>query len=218
MRVLLIEDELDLAEALRSALAEEGFAVDHTADGGEGLDRALEGGHDVIVLDLMLPGLDGTAVLRNLRREIDTPVLVLTARDSLEDRVGRLQDGADDYLTKPFELPELVARLHALIRRSARSGLDRIDIGDLSIDLRQREVRVAGVAVELTIQEYRLLETLALRRGEPVSSDELWHRLSGVGDSSGAVRVHVHNLRRKLGAERIRTRLGLGYSLVDPGG
>ncbi len=218
MRLLLVEDEDDLADQLKIALSEKGFVVDRAADGADGLDRALAASYDVIVLDLMLPKLDGRALLRHLRRESDTPVLVLTARDALDDCVGGLEDGADDYLTKPFELRELVARLRVLVRRKARSAADEIAFGALVVDLRRSEARLAGAAVELTVQEYRLLEVLALERGEPISRDELWHRLSGSDEDVGSnvVAVHVHNLRAKLGAGCIRTRHGFGYALADP--
>ena len=218
MRLLLVEDNTDLAGPLIAALTENGFAVEHATDGGEGLDRALEQDFDVVLLDLMLPGLDGRSVLRHLRRERGVPVLILTARDSLEDRVGGLEDGADDYLTKPFELPELIARLRALVRRNAGSATDRVAVGDLVLDLRRRRVTVRRRAIDLTVQEYRLLEALALKGGEPLSRLELWQHLSGVEDPyrSNAVKVHIHNLRSKLGAERIRTRRGFGYSLVEP--
>ncbi len=218
MRLLLVEDEDDLAATLATALSENGFVVERSADGDEGLDLALSRSYDVIVLDLMLPGLDGRSFLRHYRLESDTPVLILTARDALDDRVGGLEDGADDYLTKPFELRELVARLHALVRRAAGSATDEIVIGELVVDTRRRQVRLGERAVELTVQEYRLVETMALQGGEPISRLRLWQRLSGSEDDfrSNVVAVHVHNLRAKLGAERIRTRHGFGYCLVDP--
>ncbi len=218
MRLLLVEDEEDLAAALTTALSESGFVVDHSADGDEGLDRALAEDYDLVVLDLMLPGLDGRSFLRHFRRQSDTPVLILTARDALDDRVGGLEDGADDYLTKPFELRELIARLRALVRRTARSATDEIVLGDLVVDLRRREARIAGRTVALTPQEYRLLETLALQGGEPISRLRLWQRLSGSEDGfrSNVIAVHVHRLRDKLGSDRIRTRHGFGYCLVDP--
>ena len=219
MRLLLVEDEGDLAAQLKLALSEKGFEVEHSADGAAGLDRALCEPYDVIVLDLMLPGLDGRSFLRHLRRESAVPILILTARDALDDRVGALEEGADDYLTKPFELRELVARLRALVRRAAHGAGDRIAFGSLVIDFHRSEARLGDRAVSLTAQEYRLLEALALNGGRPVSRHELGERLSGPGhDRSNVVKVHIHNLRSKLGADRILTRRGFGYLLADPEG
>jgi two-component system, OmpR family, response regulator len=218
MRVLLVEDDDDLVEVLVPALCEEGFEVERSADGAEGLDCALTRELDVVVLDLMLPGLDGRAFLRHLRLEHDVPVLVLTARGGLAERVAALDDGADDYLTKPFELPELVARLRALVRRSARRASDEIRVGDLVLDLRRRTVHAGGERIDLAPQELRLLEALALADGEPVSELRLWQRLAATDEDvpTGVVRVHVHRLRARLGAGRIQTRRGFGYCLVDP--
>ncbi len=218
MRLLLVEDDDELATQLEFALTEKGYAVDHSADGNEGLDRALETPYDVVVLDLMLPGLDGRSFLRHMRRECDVPVLILTARSGLEDRVGGLEDGADDYLTKPFELRELVARLRALVRRQARVATDEISFGDLEVDLARQEVHLQGRLIDLTLQEYRVVEALALRGGEPISRLELWQRLAGAEDDvrSNVISVHVHNLRAKLGPQRIQTRHGFGYALFDP--
>jgi two-component system OmpR family response regulator len=219
MRLLLVEDDDDLAGLLVAALGEKAFEVERAADGNTGLDLALSGELDVVVLDLMLPGLDGRRFLRHLRRERDVPVLILTALGSVNERIAALDDGADDYLTKPFELAELVARLRALVRRSARRATDEIAVGDLVVDLRGREARVAGRPIALTPQVFRLLEALALVAGRPVSEEQLWQRLAGsesAADGTGAVRVHIHALRSRIGADRVRTRRGYGYALVDP--
>jgi len=150
MRLLIIEDEPDLCRSLAIALREEGFAVDTSEDGEDGLDKALSSAYDALVLDVMLPRLDGWEVLLRLREHKRTPVLMLTARDRTADRVRGLNSGADDYLVKPFDLTELLARLRALIRRSANLTLSRIDIGDVRIDLALRRVSRAGDNVDLT--------------------------------------------------------------------
>lgn len=216
MRLLLVEDDRDLAAQLSAALSEEGFDVVHSGNGNEALDHALAADFDVIVLDLMLPGLDGRTFLRHLREERTTPVLILSARDALNDRVGGLADGADDYVIKPFELPELLARLRTLVRRQAGAATDRLVLGDMVLDLRRREVTLAGRPVELTPQEYRLLEILVLQDGTPISVTNLRQRLYGPDEEqqSNVVAVQIHHLRGKLGVDRIRTRRGFGYFLA----
>lgn len=217
VRLLLVEDDEDLAAELADALSHSGFSVSRAADGDEGLERALVDDFDVIVLDQMLPGLDGLSVLRHLREVRDTPVLILSARDSLKDRVAGLDGGADAYLVKPFELPELIARLHGLLRRNVGNPTDRVERGELRLDLRKREVLVAGREVALTALEYGLLEVLALLDGESISAPELWLRATGAerDDPSNQVAVHIRSLRKKLGIDCIRTRRGFGYSLVN---
>jgi len=217
VRILVVEDEPDFARALVRALEEEGFAVDLAGDGDEGLFLATEVAYAAIVLDLMLPKRDGWSVLDRLRRAgRQTPVLVLTARDSVDDRVRGLNLGADDYLAKPFALVELVARLRALIRRAAGDVAPIVAIGDVRVDTTARRVELAGLPMELTAREYAILELLVQRRGRLVTRTEIHDHI--YGDSadvlSNTVDVHVASLRRKLGRELIETRRGLGY-LID---
>lgn len=215
MRILLIEDEADLLSGLAKALREEGYAVDISMDGGEGLYKAENADYDAVVLDVMLPIMDGWSVLRRLRESKKTPVLMLTARDAAHDRVRGLDTGADDYLVKPFDLGELFARLRALIRRSAGQTRNVIEIGDVVVDTAARRVVLAGNPVALTAREYVLLEFLALHRGETVTRSTLYEHLFDEDDNtlSNLLDVHVSNLRKKLGAGFIVTRRGHGYCI-----
>ena len=174
MRLLLVEDDPLLQRSLAAALREEGYAVDASGDGREGLFKARETGYDAIILDIMLPGLDGWQILSRLRPVVRTPVLLLTARDTVPDRVKGLDHGADDYLTKPFDLDELLARLRALIRRSAGRVHPAISLGAVELDTAAREARLDGAPVPLTAREYSLLEYIALHRGKVVSRAELY--------------------------------------------
>ena len=215
MRVLVIEDEPDLLEALAQALREAGYAVDEASDGRNGLFKAAGTDYDAIVLDLMLPGMSGSDLLRELRKSKSTPVLILTARDTLPDRVRGLDAGGDDYLTKPFELPELLARLRALIRRGAGQATATIDIGDVAVNTAERTVRKAGQVVPLTPTEYALVELLALHRGKLVTRTMIYEHLFDESNDtlSNLVDVHVANVRKKLGKEFIITRRGEGYQV-----
>lgn len=215
MRVLIIEDDPALARSLALTLREENYAVDTAADGEEGLYKAQNGAYDAIVLDVMLPRLDGWEVLARLRREFRTPVLMLTARDTVPDRVKGLDYGADDYLTKPFDIDELLARLRALIRRAAGHAHPVIRIGSVMLDTAAQRATISGEPVALTAREYALLEYLALHRGEVVSRTTLYEHLFDEDESSlsNLLDVHVSNLRRKLGADLITTRRGLGYCI-----
>jgi two-component system OmpR family response regulator len=220
MRLLVVEDEPDLLTVIGQSLREDGYAVDTAADGEEGLFKARGAEYDAVVLDLMLPRLDGFGVLKALRKEENrVPVLLLTARDALPDRVKGLDSGADDYLTKPFELAELLARLRALIRRSAGKASPRIEMGDVAIDTSARMVYRGGQSVALTAREYSLVELLALHRGELVSRSMIYDHLFDEEDDSlsNLVDVHVSNVRKKLGKDFIRTRRGQGY-VIDNGG
>jgi two-component system OmpR family response regulator len=217
MRVLVVEDEPDLARVLARSLTEAGFAVDVAADGEDGLFRIREIPYDAAVLDLMLPRLDGWNVLEAARAEGSRlPILVLTARDQLADRVRGLNLGADDYLVKPFATSELIARLHALIRRSYGSPSATLTIGDLVIDMAARQVSRGGLAIELTAREFAILELLTRSRGAVVNRSTIYEHIydDETDVLSNVVDVHVAALRRKLGPDLIRTRRGEGY-LID---
>lgn len=215
MRILVAEDEPDLLRGLARALRDEGYAVDTAANGRDALYKATDVDYDAIVLDLMLPALDGWSVLRELRTKKKTPVLILTARDKLADRVQGLDLGADDYLVKPFDLPELFARIRALIRRSASEPRTLIDIAGTCIHTASRTVTREGVPVALTALEYSLVEYLALHRGEVVTRTTLYEHLFDENDDSlsNLLDVHVSNVRRKLGHDFITTRRGHGYCI-----
>ena len=215
MRILIVEDEPDLLRSVAQALREEGYAVDTANQGEDGLFKAENYDYDAIVLDVMLPKLDGWEILKRLRKTKKTAVLMLTARDQSRDRVKGLDTGADDYMVKPFDLPELFARLRALIRRSANQATNLIEIGDVKIDSAARKVFRAEKPVELTAREYALLEFLARHRGEVVTRTQLYEHLFDENDStlSNLLDVHVSNLRKKLGAEFIITRRGHGYCI-----
>jgi two-component system OmpR family response regulator len=215
MRLLVVEDEPDLLNGLARALRRAGYAVDLAADGADGLYKAEGTDYDAIVLDVMLPKLDGWEVLARLRNTKKTPVLILTARDQTADRVRGLDTGADDYLVKPFDNDELLARLRALIRRAAGQTHSKIEIGEVLIDTRARAVARAGEPVTLTAREYAILEYLALHRGEVVSRTELYEHLLDESDDtlSNLVDVHIFGIRKKLGAELIATRRHQGYCI-----
>ena len=220
MRVLLVEDHKPLARALRQGLEEENFAVDLAADGEEADVKARNTSYDVIILDLMLPKIDGMTLLRRWRADgIRTHVLVLTAKGSVEDKVHGLDHGADDYLTKPFELEELFARLRALIRRGHHVKDPVIRVHDLEIDTAARTVKRAGQSVHLTPREYALLEFLAFHRGKVVSRSMIWEHLYDEHDAttSNVVDVYIRYLRNKIDKgfdpPLILTRWGEGYLL-----
>lgn len=218
MRVLVIEDEPDLLASLLQAVREDGYAADGAADGEEGLYKAESYEYDAILLDVMLPGIDGWEVLRKLRKTRKTPVLMLTARDAIRDKVKGLDTGADDYVVKPFDLDEVLARLRALIRRAASEAQPRLLLGEVEIDTASRIVTRAGEPVTLTAREYALLEYLALHRGKLVTRTMLYEHLFDENDNtlSNLLDVHVSNLRKKLGHEFITTRRGHGYSIEAP--
>ena len=217
MRVLVVEDEPDLLSAIAQVLREEGYAVDEAADGQEGLFKATSWEYDAIVLDLLMPKLTGWQVLESLRKTHKTPVLILTARDGVNDRVRGLDGGADDYLSKPFHLAELKARLRAIIRRSVGHASSEIQIGELTVDTKAKTVRHGETQLLLTPREFSLLELLALHRGQVVSRTQIYEHLFDENEDSlsNLVDVHVSNLRRKLGKDFITTRRGQGYILHD---
>ena len=217
MRLLVAEDEPDLRRSLSRALADAKFAVDESPAGADALYRALEVNYAAIVLDLMLPQRSGESVLEALRQAgRTTPVLLLTARDTVADRVRGLNLGADDYLTKPFVIDELVARLRALIRRAQQQPAPSVALGDLQVDLVRRRVHRDGQEIPLTGREFGILEQLIRHRGRILTrtalSEHLYNDASEV--MSNTIDVHVAALRRKLGATVIETRRGQGY-LID---
>jgi DNA-binding response OmpR family regulator len=220
MRVLIVEDSPKLQRTIAMALRKAGYAVDATAQGEEGLWKAAETAYDALVLDLMLPGLDGMSVLRQLReKNVQTPVLILTVKNAVEDRVAGLRSGADDYLTKPFALEELVARVESLVRRRYGERNPVLKIGDLEINTGARTVGRAGQSIALTPREYRLLEFLALHKGEVVARSTIETHLysEDVELFSNAVESTISSLRRKIDSEEreplIHTRRGMGYLL-----
>jgi len=222
MRILVVEDDSVLRDGLSRSLRNGGYAVE-VADDGRLADQLLSvHSFDLVVLDLGLPGLDGLEVLRRLRRRASNiPVLILTARDSIVDRVNGLDVGADDYLVKPFELAELEARVRALMRRAQSVATARISHGALTLDTAARRAFVGEEALDLSAREVALLEALLLSAGRVVSKDQLADRLYGVSDEVGpnAIEVFVHRLRRKIEAAgvSIRTIRGLGYLVEKPG-
>jgi two-component system OmpR family response regulator len=215
MRILVVEDEPRLLRNLAKALREEGYAVDTAEAGDDGLFKAETYDYDAIVLDVMLPGLDGWEVLDRLRKKKRTPVLMLTARDTPKDRVRGLDTGADDYLIKPFDLDELLARLRALIRRAAGQVRPTLEVGEVVVDTRARSVTRNGQPVVLTAREYAILEYLALHRGKVVTRTELYEHLFDESDDtlSNLLDVHVFSIRKKLGREFVATRRGQGYCI-----
>ena len=215
MRILIIEDEPRLQRNLAKAMREDGFAVDTAEDGADGLFKAETYDYDAILLDVLLPKMDGWTMLEKLRKTKRTPVLMLTARDAFADRVRGLDSGADDYLVKPFDLAELLARVRALIRRSANKATNRIQLRNVEIDVRAHTVTHSGIPVTLTAREYAILEYLALHRGDVVSRTELYEHLMDETDDtlSNLVDVHIFSIRKKLGADLIATRRGQGYCI-----
>jgi DNA-binding response OmpR family regulator len=219
MRVLLVEDDRMIGESIRAALRQDGNAVDWVRDGRSAESTLATETFDVVLLDLGLPQRDGLEILRGMRARRDqTPVIVLTARDALQDRVAGLDAGADDYLVKPFELEELAARIRAVMRRKAGRAEPTVEIGDVRLDPSMRQVTRAGEPVVLSAREYAVLEALMARPGAILSRAQLEDRLYGWGDAieSNAVSVYIHQLRRKLGNDFIRNVRGVGYYVGRP--
>lgn len=220
MRLLLIEDNTRLRDAISQYLREADFIVDTAAKGDEGLWAARENSYDVVLLDLMLPEIDGMEILRRLRAKgSEVHILVISARDGLEDRLEALNAGADDYLVKPFPLSEALARVRALLRRSYVRKTPVMEVADLQLDPMRRVVCRAGRTIDLTALEYRLLEYLFYRSGEVVTRTDIWEHVfeDGAGGSSNTVDVYIGYLRKKLNADGapdlIQTRRGQGYIL-----
>ena len=217
MRVMIAEDEVDLARTLRKALSEHGYAVDWAPNGSEALAKALGVSYDAIVLDLMLPEISGLDVLAAMRqRAVRSPVLILTALDAVDSKVHGLNAGADDYLTKPFVLTELVARVRALIRRASPDPVAELAAGPLTLDTNARLVRRGAEIIELTAREYAILELLARRKGTVVTRSTIYDHVYDEHEDtlSNVIDVFVATLRRKIGPDVIRTRRGHGY-LID---
>lgn len=221
MRILIVEDDERLARNLTEALQGAGFVVAHEREGKAAWFRGEVEEHDAIILDLGLPGLDGLTILRRWREAgIKVPILVLTARGDWTDRVEGIEAGADDYLPKPFQMEEVLARLRAILRRAAGQAASVWTVGDIEIDAGRRQIRVAGTHIDLTPHEYRLVSYLAHKAGRSVSQSELLDHLCG-GDSAyttNSIEVLIGRVRRKLGAGRIETRRGYGYALTGGGG
>jgi two-component system response regulator QseB len=216
VRVLLAEDDPLLGDGLKLALQAEGYTIDWFKDGRQCLHAALDEEFDIIILDLGLPTMDGLEILKELRdNKKDIPVLILTARDALDDRVKGLDFGADDYLTKPFDLDELAARLRSLIRRSQGRSTPLVEFEDVTLDPAAQRVRKNGEEVDLTLKEFMVLRYLMENKGRVVSRSRLEEALYGwdIEIGSNALEVHVHNLRKKLGQQLIRTVRGLGYKV-----
>ena len=215
MRLLIIEDEPDMLDTLAEAMRGEGYAVDEAADGEDGLFKAVEIDYDAIICDVMMPVYDGFEVLRRLRQRKKTPVLLLTARTKVNDRIQGLDTGADDYLAKPVDLRELAARVRALIRRAHGNAAPVLKMGGVEVDTAAQSVKLAGQPVVLTGREYALLEFLIQRRGRIVTRTQLYEHLHDENDSpvSNLVDVHVFNLRKKLGQDFIVTHRGRGYTI-----
>ena len=219
MRVLLIEDDPMIGKAVQQGLVRAGMAVDWTHDGREAELATAQQVYDVVVLDLGLPRVDGLEVLAAARaRRNHVPVLVVTARDSVSDRIQGLNAGADDYLIKPFDLEELIARVRALIRRHAGSGLATLECGALVVDPVTRNVTLHGRPIELSGREFAVLEALMRKPGAVLSREALEEAVYGWNQevSSNAVEVHLHHLRKKLGADVIRNVRGVGYRVAQP--
>jgi two-component system, OmpR family, response regulator QseB len=218
MRLLLIEDDVMIGRVVREGLVDAGFAVDWVRDGRAGQLAIAEGVHDLVVLDLGLPRLDGLTLLTEMRAAgVAVPVLVATARDAVPDRIAGLEAGADDYVLKPFDLDELIARVRALLRRRAGSGSALLRSGPVTLDTLRKTVTCDGVIVDLSAREFAVLETLMHRPGAVVSREQLEDAVYGWGAevSSNAIEVHLHNLRKKLGAAVIRNVRGVGYRVAE---
>jgi len=218
MRVLIVEDEPNLGTQLKNSLEANGYAVDLANDGEDGHYLGSTESYDAIILDLGLPTIDGLTILDKWRKEGKvTPVLVLTARDSWSDKVAGLDAGADDYLAKPFQTQELIARLRALIRRASGNASSELVAGDVRLDTRSGRVTLAGEPIKMTAQEYKLLSYLIHHKGKVVSRTELIEHIydQDFDRDSNTIEVFVTRIRKKLGADVITTIRGLGYSLDD---
>ncbi|WP_312455605.1 two-component system response regulator PmrA [Pseudescherichia sp.] len=217
MKILIVEDDALLLQGLILAMQSEGYACDGVSTGREAMLSLASGHYSLIVLDLGLPDEDGLHLLQRLRREkVSLPVLILTARDTVEDRICGLDAGADDYLIKPFALEELNARIRALLRRQHNQGDNEITVDDLRLNVNTRQVWLAGQSMDLTPKEYALLSRLMLKAGSPVHREILYNDIYNWDNepATNTLEVHIHNLRDKIGKDRIRTVRGFGYQLI----
>ena len=218
MQILLVEDDPALSSALQQALQDQDYAVNGVSTGEAALYLVKTDAPDIIVLDLGLPDMDGMEVLRRIRRHnAELPILLLTARTQLTDKISGLDSGADDYLAKPFEMTELFARIRVLARRLGSSGHGEIRVGEVSLDVNRKVVSVSGREIELSRREYMLLKTLMTQAGRVQTRNALDKRLYNWDEeiASNALEVHIHHLRKKLGSDFIKTVRGVGYK-VDP--
>jgi DNA-binding response OmpR family regulator len=222
MHILVVEDDPRVARAVERGLAEGGYRVDRAADGLDGLERAETGAYDLIILDVLLPGLDGFSVAKRLRQaRVRTPILMLTARDAIADRVRGLDAGADDYLVKPFALAELLARVRAHLRRTEPEGGETLRVGDLTLDLARRRAQRDGRTIELTAKEFELLEYLMRNADHILTKEQIMARVWGYEAevTSNVVEIYIHYLRDKIDrgfpSPLIRTVRGAGYTLKE---
>lgn len=219
MLILLVEDDSSLAGGLTTALKREGFAVNHVTQGKMAIETIKSDPPDIVVLDLGLPDVDGLEVLKSMRTDApQLPILLLTARDSLEDKVSGLNGGADDYLSKPFEIPELLARLRVFERRLGTVKTASIIIGNVTLNINDREVTQLDQPVELPRKEYMLLKALMENAGRVQTRERLLSKLYSWGEeiASNSLEVHIHHLRKKLGSDFIKTVHGVGYVIKKP--
>lgn len=216
MRLLLVEDDQALSRAVEQALSGQGYAIDAVGTAEAALFLLEQAPQDAVVLDLGLPDGDGIDVLKHIRKRwAALPVLILTARDSIDDRVTGLDAGADDYLTKPFEIPELVARIRAITRRASGRSDNIIAVGNITLNLAAQQVSLAGDLIELSGKEYRVLHTLMEHQGRLMTREQIETSLYAWGDEVGSntVEVYIHGLRKKLGKDFIKTVRGIGYGV-----
>jgi len=227
MKILIVDDEPDLLEELRETLKQQRYDVDTAADGEAALDKVFDNAYDLVILDIMLPKIDGLAVLKEIRDgDITTPVLMLTAKGSVEDKISGLDYGADDYLPKPFDMAELMARIRSLLRRTSERKDTILTVRDVSLDTKTRQVSKVGVPVELTPKEFSILEFLLYNKDRTVSrftlAEHVWGDEFDPFTMSNFIDVHIKNLRRKIGdAEKkriIRTIRGIGFIIEDAEG
>jgi len=225
MRILVVDDEPDLCRQVGHALSEQRYDVDTAQNGEEALDRIFESEYDLVILDIMLPKVDGLEILREMRGAgIHTPVIMLTARDSVEDKVSGLDSGADDYMPKPFSMAELMARVRSLLRRVSEAGTPLLSADDIVLDTVKREVFRSGQPVELTAKEFLILEFLLYNKNRVVSryslAEHIWGDDFDPATMSNVIDVHIKNLRRKIGDAQkhaaIQTIRGIGYVIKEP--